>query len=338
MSPGVRQPARNLIFGAGFLLAVIALGVGGYRAAGWNFNDAIYMVVITVATVGYEEVHPINTPYLRDLTMAVIILGSTGMIFMTGALVQLFTAMQIQQIFGINRMKSEIDRLNDHVIVCGYGRIGTKLLRELKAARASFVMLDRSEQKIAEARAAGILCMQGDAADEATLIAAGIERARTLATVLPDDAANVFITLSARSLNKKLQIIARGEMPATEGKLIHAGADLVVLPTHIGAERIAEMILYQETFRFLRSEKMNEFERDLRKLGLEIEVITAAASGPFTGLTVDEIDRRAQGAFLVVGINRHDGSAIHRPAGPTIINPGDGLIILGRSGRMGKFE
>jgi Trk K+ transport system NAD-binding subunit len=337
MPPAV-HPARNLIYGAIFLLIVVSMGVSGYVAVGWSFADAIYMVILTIATVGYDEVRPINTPFLRDLTMATIILGSTGMIFMTGALVQFFTALQIQQIFGINRMKNEIDHLRDHVIVCGYGRIGSMLLRELKAAQAKFVLLDRSEQRIAEARAAGYLCMQGDAADEATLIAVGIERARTLATVLPDDAANVFITLSARSLNKTLQIIARGEMPATEGKLIHAGADLVVLPTHIGAERIAEMILYQETFRFLRSEKMSEFERDLRKLGLEIEVVAAASSGKFAGLTVDEIDRRAQGAFLVVGINRQDGSAINRPAGATPVHPGDGLIILGRSGRMAHFE
>jgi voltage-gated potassium channel len=337
MSPAF-HPARNLIYGAVFLLAVVSVGIAGYMAAGWSFGDAAYMLVLSISTVGYDEVRPINTPALRGLTMGIIILGSTGMIFMTGALVQFFTALQIQQIFGINRMKNEIAQLREHIIICGYGRIGNMLMRELKAANASFVLLDRNEQRIAEARALGYLCMQGDAADEATLIAVGIERARILATVLPDDAANVFITLSARSLNKNLQIIARGEMPTTEGKLIHAGADRVVLPTHIGAERIAEMILYQETFRFLRNEKMSEFERDLRKLGLEIEVITAATSGKFAGLTVDEIDQRAHGAFLVIAINRQDGSSINRPPGATVVKQGDGLIVLGRSGRMGKFE
>jgi len=336
--PSSFHPARNLIYGAIFLLVVVSAGIAGYMWAGWSLGDACYMLVLTISTVGFDEVHPVNTPFLRGLTMVLIILGSTGMIFMTGALVQFFTALQIQQIFGVNRMKNEIAQLKDHIIICGYGRIGNMLMRELKAANAKFVLLDRNEQRIAEARAAGYLCMQGDAADEAVLIAVGIERARILATVLPDDAANVFITLSARSLNKSLQIIARGEMPTTEGKLIHAGADRVVLPTHIGAERIAEMILYQETFRFLRSEKMSEFERDLRKLGLEIEVITAAASGAFAGLTVDEIDRRAKGAFLVVAINRQDGSSVNRPSGSTAVNQGDGLIILGRSGRMGEFE
>ena len=338
MMPAAFHPARNLVYGALFLLTVVSLGIAGYMAAGWSFGDAAYMLVISISTVGYDEVRPIDTPALRGLTIAVIILGSTGTIFMTGALVQFFTALQLQQIFGINRMKNEISQLRDHIIVCGYGRIGSLLMRELKAANARFVLLDRNEQRIAEARALGYLCLQGDAADEATLIAVGVERARILATVLPDDAANVFITLSARSLNKELQIIARGEMPTTEGKLIHAGADRVVLPTHIGAERIAEMILYQETFRFLRNEKMSEFERDLRKLGLEMEVITAAASGKFDGLSVEEIERRATGAFMVIAINRQDGSTVNRPAGTTVVHQGDGLVVLGRSGRMGRFE
>jgi voltage-gated potassium channel len=212
------------------------------------------------------------------------------------------------------------------------------LLRELSTANTKFVLLERSEQRIAEASAAGYLCLLGDAADENMLIAAGVERARILATVLPDDAANVFITLSARSLNKSLHIIARGEMPRTEGKLIHAGANRVVLPTHIGAERIAEMILYPESSGFLRGDKMNAVERELRKLGLDLEVVSAAGSSAFTGLTVDEVDRRAEGAFLVVAINRLDGSTVSRPSGSTVINQGDGLVVLGRSGRMAKFE
>lgn len=332
------RPVRNLIIGAFFLLAVATSGIIGYMTAGWSLGDAVYMLVLTISTVGFDEVRPVDTPFLRGLTITVIVLGSFGMVFMTGALVQFFTALQIQQALGITRMKNEIAQLRDHIIVCGYGRIGTMLLRELHTANDKFVLIERSEQRIAEARAKGYLCVQGDAADENMLIAAGVERARILATVLPDDAANVFITLSARSLSKSLRIIARGEMPTTEGKLIHAGANRVVLPTHIGAERIAEMILYQETSRFLRSDKMSAVESELRKLGLDLTVISAAGSSAFTGLTVDEVDRRAEGAFLVVAINALDGSTIHRPSGSTVIKQGDGLIVLGRSGRMAKFD
>lgn len=337
MAPQPR-PVRNLILGALFLLAVAASGIVGYMAAGWSFGDAAYMLVLTISTVGFDEVRPVDTPLLRGLTITVIMLGSFGMVFMTGALVQFFTALQIQQALGINRMKNEIAQLKDHIIVCGYGRIGSMLLRELNTAKTEFVLIERSEQRIAEARATGYPCIQGDAADENMLIAAGVERARILATVLPDDAANVFITLSARSLNKSLRIIARGEMPTTEGKLIHAGANRVVLPTHIGAERIAEMILYQESSRFLRGDKMGTLERELRKLGLDLDIIGATGSSVFTGLTVDEVDQRAQGAFLVVAINSLDGSTINRPSGSTVIKQGDSLVVFGRSGRMAKFE
>jgi voltage-gated potassium channel len=332
------RPVRNLIIGALFLLGVATAGIIGYMAAGWSFGDALYMLVLTISTVGYDEVHPIDTSFLRGLTIIVIILGSFGMVFMTGALVQFFTALQIQQALGITRMKNEIAQLRDHIIVCGYGRIGSMLLRELSTANVKFVLLERSEQRIAEARAAGHLCIQGDAADENMLIAAGVERARTLATVLPDDAANVFITLSARSLNKSLRIIARGEMPSTEGKLIHAGANSVVLPTHIGAERIAEMILYRETARFLHSERMSALERDLRKLGLDLQVIGAAGSSEYAGMTVDQVDLRMQGVFLVVAINSLDGSTLTRPPGSTVIKQGDSLVVIGRSGLSTKLE
>ncbi len=145
------------------------------------------------------------------------------------------------------------------------------------------------------------------------MLAAGIARARALATVLPNDSANVFITLSARSLNSTIEIIARGDAVSTERKLIHAGADKVVLPTHIGAERIAEILLFPETSRFIReSERMRELEKQLRNLGLVIEVVVAPENGALTGLTVEEIEFRTYSAFFIVQINRRDGEFDHQ--------------------------
>ncbi len=161
----------------------------------------------------------------------------------------------------------------------------------------------------------------------------GIDRARILATVLPNDAANVFITLSARSLNPAIQIIARGELPSTESKLIQAGADKVVLPTHIGAERIAEMILFPETARFIRgSERMADFEKVLRDLGLEMDVAVAAEGAAVVGLTIGELEARAKGAFFVVQINRRDGETVTRPPADLKIAAGDGVLLVGKAG------
>jgi voltage-gated potassium channel len=329
-----QSPARNLLNGVTFVFLIMALGTSGYVAAGWNISDAFYMVIITIFSVGYEEVHPVQTAGLRALTIALIVLGCTGMIYLTGAVVQFFTATQLQQFLGLKKMKSEIDHLQGHVIICGFGRIGTMLARDLGAGSARFVVIERSEQRIAQARELGYLCVQGEATDEQTLIQAGVSRAAVVATVLPDDAANVFITLSARSLNKSLRIIARGELPSTEGKLLHAGADEVVLPAHIGAERIAEIILYPASSRMIRNaELMGDFGHNLHNLGLDISVVAVAQGSRFADLTIEEIEQRADGAFLIVAVNRQDGSTITRPAPATRIAPGDGVVIIERIGK-----
>lgn len=328
------SPLRNLALGIGFTFSVVILATLAYTMVGWPLGDAIYMVVMTVYTVGYGEVHAIDTPILRGITIGTIVFGCTGMIFVTGALIQLITISQLTQIFGLKRMNTRIDQLKDHIIICGFGRLGNVLAHDLHAGNASFVVLELDEARVAHARDLGYLCLQGDATDEDSLHYAGIERARTLATVLPNDAANVFITLSARSLNPGLEIIARGELPSTERKLLQAGANSVVLPTHIGAERIAEMILYKETARFLRgSGRMRDFEGVLHALGLEIDVVSAAPDSPIVGQTIAMVEREANGAFFIVQLNRREGEAITSPAPDLLIEAGDGVTIVGRGAK-----
>lgn len=155
-------------------------------------------------TVGYDEVNPIDTRYLHIVTMGTMFFGCTGMIFLSGALMQFMTLNPLQQMFGVRRMQSEIDKLSNHIIVCGYGRIGVELAKALKDGRADHVVLEQNDRRVEQARAAGHLCIQGDATNETILQDAGVERARVLASVLPNDAANIFITLSARNLNRKI--------------------------------------------------------------------------------------------------------------------------------------
>jgi voltage-gated potassium channel len=327
-------PSRNLIRVSLFMLVVVVMATAGYMEAGWNIQDSLYMVTLTVFTVGYGEVHPIDTPYLHALTMATMVFGCTGVIFFTGALVQFFTLSPLQQLLGVRRVQTEVDKLSDHVIICGFGRIGVALAKALKDGGSHFVVLEQNERRVTEARDAGFLCLQADATSEEALQDAGIDRARILATVLPNDAANVFITLSARNLNPSIEIIARGDAVSTERKLLHAGADKVVLPTHIGAERIAEIILFPETTRFVRdSEGTRELERSLRNLGLAIEVVVVPESGALTGLTIEDIETRARGAFFVVQLNPRDGDPITAPDKALRAEAGDGLVVVGRSGQ-----
>jgi voltage-gated potassium channel len=330
----VGYPARNLIRGAVFMLVVWSAATFAYWKAGWSFQDALYMVTLTVFTVGYGEVRPIDTMFLHVVTMATMAFGCTGMIFLTGALFQFMTFNSIQQLLGSRRVQAEIDKLDNHIIVCGYGRIGIELAKALKDGGAPIVVVEQDARRIEQAREAGHLCIQGDATNEAVLQDAGIARARALASVLPNDAANVFITLSARSLNRAIEIIARGDAVSTERKLLHAGANKVVLPTHIGAERIAGMLLFPETSRFIReSDSMRDLERTLRGLGLAIEVIVAPENGALTDLAIGEIEARTNGAFFIVQINRRNGDPITGPDKATRIHAGDGVVVVGRSGQ-----
>ncbi len=334
MSGFFDSPHRNLIIGVIYTLTVMMLGVTAYMTAGWSLREAFYMVVTTVYTVGYEEVRPINTPTLYAITVSLILFGCTGVIFLTGALVQFFTLSQINKLIGIKRMNTQIDQLSGHVVVCGYGRLGSVLARSLSASSAGFVIIEPNEARAAEAREQGFLCIHGDATNEKILLAAGITRAAALATVVSEDALNVFITLSARAINPNLSIVARGELASTENKLIQAGADKVVLPTKIGAERVAELLLYQESARVIESlERSHGLQRVLRTLGVELEVVTAAPQSPAVRMTVAAIERQARGAFFIVQINRRDGDVHTGPAPTTVVGEGDGVVLLGRPNR-----
>jgi Trk K+ transport system NAD-binding subunit len=329
------SPVRNLVGGVFYMAVVISLATAAYMAFGWNADDAFYFVIISIFTVGYDELHPI-VGLLRPLTEVVIILGWLGITFLAAAFVQFITIAQIQQLLGTKRMKTTIEKMTGHVIICGYGRIGQMLADELTAGGTEFVILELNEQRYNESVARGYPTLRGDATDEGILETVGISRARALATVVPNDAANVFITLSARNLNKKLEIIARGEAPSTKSKLLQAGANSVVEPTHIGAERIAQLIMYPRTSSFTDgSDRMRTLGIGLRTLGLELEVMAVATDSPLAGATIETAEHQASGSLFVIAINRRNGETINRPSPETIIEAGDGVVVITRSGRAG---
>ncbi len=331
------SPGRTLFRIVLFNIAVVVFATMAYMADGWSFSDAAYMVLLTIYSVGYNEVHPVTTDYLHIVTIITIVLGCTGMILFTGALVQFLTFSQIQQIFGGNRMKAELNKLQNHVIVVGFGRIGLMLANELQASNTKFVVVEMDEHRAEQVRELGHLCLVGDATSETVLENAGISRARALATVLPDDAANVFITLSARALNPDIEIIARGELPSTENKLKQAGADRVVLPAHIGAERIAEIILYPQASENLRTNpQMQALEHSLHGLGLDIEVIIVPGDSPLKGASVEEIEARSEGQFFIIQVNRQNGEIIPVSDRSLAVQGGDGIVILGRSANAAR--
>lgn len=329
------NPRTNLFYAAAFVGVVMAVFTVGYRLAGWSWGDSVYMVIITAFSVGYGEVQPIADPWLRAWTTALIVLGCTGIIFITGTLVQWLTESQIQRALGGKRMEHEIEKLKNHAIICGFGRIGRMIASQLEAGGIPFVIVDQSQDRVAEVREAGWLTYLGEATDESVLRAVGISRARVLATVLPNDAANVFITLSARNMNPEIQIIARGEVPSTERKLKQAGANRVVLPAHIGADRIAHLILHPNARELLggKTKSSVEFEHHLSELGLDMEEIEIGPDSPWLHRRVGDVEAEAAGRLLAVAILRKEGGTDMNPNPTAMLMPGDALVVMKRGGR-----
>lgn len=321
--------ARRLILGASFFTLTCVVAVSGYMYAGWLFLDAVYMVVITVFGVGYGETKPLDNAALKVFTMGVIIAGCSSGIYVVGGLVQMIAEGEINRALGARRMSQGIDKLTNHAVICGFGRVGQMLCSDLSAAKQSFVVVDNSQERIADAHAKGYLAVLGSASEESILQAAGIERARVMATVLPDDTANVFITLTARELNAKLDIIARAESPSTEKKLLRSGANRIVMPALIGATKIAHMIVRPTAEEVLLEGTGTTFlNEELKLIGLELIEIVLQANSPLVGETIGDIEVGNNTGIVVVAVRKADGTLVRNPEAKATLGARDVLMIV----------
>lgn len=307
--------------------AIIFGATLGYLALGWPLADALYMVVISVFSVGYGEVQPIDSAAERIWTMIVIGSGWVGVVITLGGITKAVTEGEFRRANQNLRARRIMDHLSEHTIICGYGRMGQTLAKELQNAGLPFVIIDRAEERVAQIQTDGFLSFKGDATEETTLEAAGIVRAKFLATVLPQDALNVFITLTARNLSQTITILARGEQPSTERKLRQAGANQVILPAQIGALRIANAITEPEIASLLRGGKNG---LDLSALGVEVDELFLHERAHLLGKTVGEVQKLCGGEVMVLGVRR--GHEILRNGLESLVlQSGDALIALARS-------
>lgn len=324
--------------GVVFFAATCVIAVLGYMAAGWELLDAMYMVVITVFGVGYGETRPLDDPTLKVFTMGVIVAGCSSGIYVVGGFVQMLAEGEINRILGTRRMSRGIEQLSNHAILCGYGRVGQMLAHDLASAKVPFVVVDNDESRVAAAQNEGCLALLGSASEEATLEAAGIARAKTLAAVLSDDTANVFVTLTARELSPTIQIVARAESPSTEKKLVRSGANRVVMPAMIGATKIAHMIVRPSAEDMLRADlPAMQINEDLRQIGLELGDIEIRADSPLVGGRVGDLQNTVSNGFVVVGIKRADGGMLRAPQADVELAAGDTLVILGHRETIPKL-
>ncbi len=320
---------KRLLIAMFALVAILAIGSGGYMLIeGWGLLDALYMTVITITTVGYLEVHAMSEAG-RIFTIFLLFGGVGGALYALTAIVQFVTEGNLGSTLGRRQMRNRISGLKDHFILCGYGRVGHEIARVLAEEGVSFVVIDKDKEAIAHAEMDSRLYLLADAADEAVLKEAGIERARGLIVALGSDADSTYVTLSARQLKADLFIEARASTPEAENKLRRAGASRIVSPYATGARRMAMLAMRPEVADFIDI-------LSYRGQELEIEILTVGDGPGLIGQRIADLRRSSQAAVLAV--TRRDGRLIANPGDDETLQKGDRLIALGTRQQVHALE
>jgi voltage-gated potassium channel len=325
------KPYLNLRIVFVALVVLILIGMAGFHfLEGWSWFEGFYMVLTTITTIGYGEVHPLSHTG-RIFNTFVIIAGVALVLLFFGGATQALLEFELQSVFGRRRMDREIGRLSDHYIICGAGRVGRSVARELARKPCPFVIIDNDVNKLARYSAEGWLTLIGDATQAAVLRQAHIERARGLVASTTTDGTNIYILLTARSLNPKLQIIARASEEEAEKHLLTAGANHVVSPYNFAGYRIAQT--------FMRPHVVDFFDTAMnRQLPLEIEEVQVQAGSRVAGQTLEGSRIRQEMGVIVLAIKGEGAHMRFNPSPDEVIHQGDHLIAMGEPEGLRRLE
>lgn len=313
---------RRLWKALGLLGMAVALGtIGYYLIEQMTVLDALYMTVTTISTVGFGEIHPLS-PMGRAFTIVLIVCGVSSMAWAAESMVEVLLEDQLRHAWWRRRMERDIARLTAHYIVCGYGRMGEQIGRELTRRGLDFVVIDRAPEVLAMLRDQGIRYVEGDATSDSTLRNAGVTRARGLATALSGDADNALIVISAKGLNTRLQVVARASNQETEEKLLRAGADRVVTPYTIGGQRMAMSLLQPAVNDFLNSVVFDAEKHT------ELGEVVIHANSSLSGTTLQDSQLRERWGAIVVAVKDQGGELVFSPSAQTVLRSGDTLILV----------
>lgn len=309
-----------------------ALATSGYHfIEHWTWFDSLYMTVTTFSTVGYQEVHPL-THNGRLFTIFVIIMGVGLVYFSIGTLTALLLEFELDKVFGRRRMERELDRISGHYIICGAGRVGRSAAREFERNQVPFVMIESREAK-AEEQTDGWISIVGDATQEKVLRAAHIERAKGIVAATTTDATNIYIVLTAKSINPKLRIIARASEDTAEKHLKTAGADVVVSPYGFAGHRIAQSFLRPNVVDFLDIAVSRDAHEEL-----VIEEVQVTEGSSIAGTTIGTSYIHRDMGIMILAIRRSDGQPRFNPTADEPIMAGDNLIVMGEAAKMRRLE
>lgn len=326
------NPFKRLLPATSILLIVVVFGVASFMMLEkWRFLESLYMVFITLFTIGFQEVHPLSDSG-RILTMIIAVLGVGSAVYAAGQAVEIIFEGEIVGYRKRRNMDKRIAEMQNHYLVCGFGRVGHQVAIDLAAMDVPFVVIDSKRETVTELEPRGVPHLVGDATSDEMLIEAGISRAKGLVACSDSDVANVYVTLSARALNPRLYIVARAGQKETEKKLKMAGANRVVSPYLISGRRMAAMASRPVTSDFL----------DMVTHGGELEFrlheITIPAGSGLVNQSLAEAEVRSRSGAMVLSIHKADGSFDMQPRAASVLGSGDTLVVIGTQEQLERLE
>ena len=312
---------RQIIKGMCFLAAVIVIGTLGYYVfeEGWSLQEALYMTVITITTVGFSEIRTLSANG-RMFTVGLIFVGFGGAAVLASQIARVIIQSELKGYFVRKKMKSKISRLKKHHIVCGFGRTGGAIAREMKKEKLPLVIIELDEELAESAKEEGFCVVQGNATTDAVLQEAGIDRASGIVAALAEDEKNLFVSLAARELNPDILVVARAENPKAENRILRAGGDIVVSPHRLGGQQIAQLISHRDQ----PDKPEAQIEGVSGVLGFCLRVSEPVENDE---MTVAEV-LKASDALLAVAMKRSDGTILVAPPTNIRVSPSDSLILL----------
>jgi len=321
----------SIALGAMYLTLVFLIGIGYYMFfEEWDFPSAFYMVVITLSTVGYMEVNELSNTG-RMFTAFLIMGGVGGFVYIAGAFAQLLIDGRLQIMWGKHKMMKEIGKLRNHFIVCGYGRIGTIVVQEMLKEGHDVVVIEQTPELIDKMEQDGILCIEGDATNDGVLLSAGLLHARSLVSALTSEAANVYVTLTARQLNPDINIIARAGEVSHIARLELAGANRVVLPHFIGGLRMAQNVLRPTVTNFIELAMRGGIDLQMEEL-----VVTPGSELVDKDLVQSQIRPRFN--LIVIAIKQESGEMVFNPGPKQVIMANDTLLAVGSQKNLHEIK
>ncbi len=329
-----REPLKKFITILSVLLLLVLFStVGIHIIEGWPWLDCLWHTIITISTVGYHLAHPLS-PAGKVFTMFVIVVAFAVFAYGASTVAAMIFEGELQKILTVKRMEKMVAKLKNHTIVCGLGRTGQAAIKELYKEKVPFVVIEKDESKIEEAKEhyPNLIYIHGDATQDETLLKAGIKSASNLIVATADDADNLFITLSAKNLNPRLRIVTRANREENVIKLKRAGATEVILPNVIGGLRMASLAIRPSVVSFL------DIVTHHGEIDLRLEEVKVPKGSPFHGKLLKDLDIPKKTGVIVIGIKREDGSFILNPTSTTMVLEGDSLIIIGTKEQAEKLK